>query len=392
VSGTPRLTYCGNVHRARDLAEWLEATERYGVPVGRQRAARGGAFGLGVWWGAELAHVLATDADARGRVRDALDAWGLELWTANVFPFGDFHASEVKTAVYTPDWASEERLQYTREVAEVLAELAPPGAVVPLSTLPLGYASDDQRRMARNLVRAASHLHDLRQRTGRELVLALEPEPFCLLETAAAAMDFLQDRVFGAPGAPLPEAELRRHLGVCVDLCHLAVVGEDPAAAFADLDRCGIRVPKVQVSACLEVRDPERGLDRLLEFDEARYLHQTVSVDGALRALDLGEVRERRAEFARAARLRTHFHVPVFWDEPGPVGSTRKELERVLPALARRADRPVFEVETYTWSVLGNAWRPDRDLTHGLLAELEFTGELLRTDEPTAPCVSSPHR
>jgi hypothetical protein len=151
----------------------------------------------------------------------------------------------------------------------------------------------------------------------------------------------------------VPEHVLRRHLGICVDLCHLAVVGEDPLAALADLRARGIAVPKIQVSSCLEVRAPD-GLDRLLAFDEPRYLHQTAAENG-LRALDLREVAARRSEFAAAGRVRSHYHVPLYWDEPGSFGSTRGEVERVLRGLAASAaPMPLLEVETYTWGVLGD--------------------------------------
>jgi hypothetical protein len=153
----------------------------------------------------------------------------------------------------------------------------------------------------------------------------------------------------------VPERVLRRHLGVCVDLCHLAVVGEDPLRALADLRTRGIAVPKIQVSACLELRDAS-ALDRLLAFAEPRYLHQTAARSGA-RALDLPDVARRRAEFARpdAGVVRSHYHVPLFWDDAGPLGSTQREVARVLRALAAGPDPlPLLEVETYTWSVLGD--------------------------------------
>jgi hypothetical protein len=247
-----------------------------------------------------------------------------------------------------------------------------------LSTLPLGYRAPggpqpDLRVMARNLARAASSFAALEQRTGVCCVLALEPEPFCLLETCAAAAAFLEQWLFeeGA-SATVPEDVLRRHLGVCVDLCHLAVVGEDALAACDDLRRRGIAVPKIQVSSCLEVRAPE-GLERLLGFDEPRWLHQTVAASG-MRALDLPQVRRECSTFAGAGRLRTHFHLPLWWDEPGALGSTRAEVERVLAGL--RAPLPLLEVETYTWPALHD-FAAGAGLAERLCRELDFAAACL---------------
>ena len=385
-----RLTYCGNVHPAASVDQWLAVVGDHAVPLAASAAAARRAFGLGAFWPAPLAEQLATDPGARDRVAAALADWSLPLWTLNVFPYDGFHDKVVKTAVYRPDWASEQRLLYTRHCAEALASLAAAAgtgspATVPLSTLPLGYQGVDQpapdlRLMARNLARAASALADLRERSGIHFVLALEPEPCCLLETCAQVAEFLERWLFEEGAwSTVPAAVLRDHLGVCVDLCHLAVVGEDPLTALAALRGRGIAVPKIQVSSCLELRGPA-GLDELLGFDEPRYLHQTVAESGA-RALDLGEVRHRRAEFAAAGRVRTHFHMPLWWDREGPFGSTRSEVERVLRALAAAAasgeSLPLLEVETYTWPVLGERdgdWAAE-PLSERLLAELDFAAK-----------------
>jgi sugar phosphate isomerase/epimerase len=389
--GSVRLTYCGNVHPAEDLEQWLATLAEFATPVAAQARTRGRSFGLGLWWNAAVAARLAGDAAARGRVARELADRGLPLWTCNVFPFGGFHDAVVKTDVYSPDWEREERVQYTRDCAAVAAALAPRGAVVPLSTLPLGYrapgdAPADLRRMARNLARIASAFAAIEAETGVTCVLALEPEPCCLLETCRDTAAFLERWLFDE-GAwrTVPEDVLRRHLGICVDLCHLAVVGEDPVRALADLQQRHIAVPKIQVSSCLELRDGG-ALDELLRFDEPRYLHQTVALNGA-RALDLGEVRQRSSEFARAGRVRTHFHMPIYWDTAAALGSTRNEVERVLAGLREQAQAqpgslPLLEVETYTWSVLdqslveapGGRQRPLAEL---LGAELDFAASVL---------------
>jgi len=375
-----RLTYCGNVHPAHDLDELLAGLAGPVAEVAAAARARGRGFGLGAWWPMSLAQRLLGESAARARLRAAMAGLELPLWTLNVFPYGDFHGEVVKTAVYAPDWAHEDRLHYTRTCAEVAAALVPHGVTVPLSTLPLGHRAagagpPDLRVMARNLARCASGFAALEAKTGVCCVLALEPEPDCLLETAAAAAAFLESWLFDEGAwTTVPEAVLRRHLGVCVDLCHLAVVGEDPLAALADLRARGIAVPKIQLSACLEARGPA-GLDRLLQFDEPRYLHQTVAANGA-RARDLGEVRARRAEFAAGGRVRSHYHVPLFWDEDGPFGSTRAEVERVLAGLGE-AGAPLLEVETYTWGVLPGGLGAGA-LGPGIARELDWVASRIR--------------
>lgn len=358
----PRLTYCTNVHPAPSLDNQFATIREHVGEIAAAAIRAGREFGLGGWWPMPLVQELAGDPAARARLSAALVAANAPLWTLNGFPFGDFHQPVVKTAVYAPDWGTEDRLHYTRLCAEVGSAMVGPGGLLPVSSLPLGFRGPgdpaaDLRVMARNLARCASAFAAIEDRTGVRCVLALEPEPNCLLETVAGTVAFLERWLF-EEGAwtTVPDEHLRRHLGICVDLCHLAVLDEDPLAALDDLRRRGIAVPKIQVSACLEVRDPE-GLDELLRFAEPRYLHQTRAANG-LRSLDLDDVRARREDYERAGRIRTHYHVPLDWDRDGAFGSTQAEVRRVLTELARRPvnDVPLLEVETYTWSVLGEAF------------------------------------
>jgi sugar phosphate isomerase/epimerase len=380
------LTYCTNVHPGESAAEVLAVL---GGPVARVAAAvgEGRPFPVGAWWSERF----VAEARACSAVRDALRARLIEsrlaIASVNVFPMAGFHAEGLKTAVYSPGWEREERLRYSCDAADLLAELLPAGGSGSLSTVPLGFAprgtSSDLRRMARNLIRAASHLRALKERTGRSLVLALEPEPGCLLETVRGAVEFLQDRVFGDGALDVPQDILREHLGLCVDLCHLAVVGEDPVAALDSCRAAGVRIGKIQVSCALEarlVRGPEAALQALLRFAEPRYLHQSAGwLPGkshpALRALDLDEVARARAEWLRCTHIRTHFHVPVFWDTDGVLGSTRAALQPVLcwPALGETV--PLLEVETYTWGVLPADLAP-ADLVDGIVAELRSVQSL----------------
>jgi hypothetical protein len=59
------------------------------------------------------------------------------------------------------------------------------------------------------------------------------------------------------------EEALRRHLGVCLDLCHAAVEFEDPHAITARTDNAGIRIAKMQLSAGLQIPDRPARITRV---------------------------------------------------------------------------------------------------------------------------------
>src|SRR5437773_10023577 len=137
--GRTLLTSCTNVHAIEELASVLAALSRYCAPVRRRLGVR--RLSLGLWLSRRSASELVASPDARARLREALEANGLELATLNGFPYGDFHAERVKAEVYRPDWADVRRHHYTLDPARIPCELLPTNVEAgTISTLPLTYA------------------------------------------------------------------------------------------------------------------------------------------------------------------------------------------------------------------------------------------------------------
>jgi sugar phosphate isomerase/epimerase len=377
--GGPHLTYCTNIHPGETWAEVRANLERF-VRAVKASVAPDRPFGVGLRLSAEAAATLAGPAELEA-FRAFLRESDLYVFTINGFPYGVFHGTRVKEDVYLPDWLDDARLHYSDRLAELLAALLPdePGLEGTVSTVPGAYkarvrGAADADRMAELMLRHAAGLHRLRERTGKTVSLALEPEPSCHLETVDETVRFFEGHLFGAGGVATfgrlaglgrgeSEAALRRHLGVCFDACHMAVEFEDAAAGLVALRTSGIRVGKVQVSAGLRVRmDPgDRALlDALRPFAEGVYLHQVVErrAGRLVRYLDLPEALEAAARNGGGLReWRIHFHVPLFREELGRFASTQDYLRGVLGLLRQEAHTPHLEVETYTWDVLPEAYR-----------------------------------
>ena len=378
------LGYCTNVHPARSLAELLGGLDRYTVPVMR-RVGRPMAAGL--WLARPVADEVLSSPDGVARLSAELTARGLSVHTLNAFPYGDFHAARVKENVYLPDWTSADRLAFTERCASVLAGLLPEGGDGSISTLPLAFKgftrpSGFYHRAAERLTDCALTLAAIAADTGRTIRVAIEPEPFCLLETTPEAIEFFH-LLWGVAAARGAEATVREHIGVCYDVCHQAIEFEDPAACVASLDHAGVRVNKVQVSCAIELDRPADNRDgraALESYIEPRYLHQVFARlrDGrTVGAVDLtGEfLKDPGAAFEAAEAWRVHFHVPVDAERLGPLGTTRSALRPALAAIAGLSYAPHVEVETYTWSVLPGEGA--QDIVTGLTNEITATQRLL---------------
>lgn len=393
--GGSHLGYCTNIHPGETWDEIRANLERH-VPEVKRRVCPDAPFGLGLRLSCVAARDLARPR-AMAEFADFLRRESLYVFTINGFPYGPFHGTRVKEDVYRPDWRDEARLEYTNLLADLLAQWVPAGADSggSISTVPGAFRSalgsaGDAERIAGQLVRHAAHLVQLERRTGRRIVLALEPEPCCLLETIAETVAFFRGHLHSpAAAARLGEltgldaaaagTALRNHLGVCLDLCHAAVEFEEPAQCLRELEAAGIAVAKIQVTAGLRIpRVTVEATEALRRLEDAVYLHQVVerSVDGLRRFEDLDAALASSAWRDRDCEWRVHFHVPVFLETLDGFASTQAFVREAL-ALHRQHNRsPHLEVETYTWSVL-----PERErrapVEEAIARELEWVVEEL---------------
>lgn len=387
------LTYCTNIHKG---ITWPEVRGYLERDVAEVKAAFSPdrPFGVGLRLAAAATEELQSPA-AFEELRDLLDRQGFYVFTINGFPYGPFHGVRVKEEVYQPDWSHPERLAYTDRLADLLVRLLPDGldgsiSTVPGTFRPIARQPATVERIADNLLRHAAHLVRLRADTGRTLALAIEPEPMCMLETIDETADFIEqhllaragvDRLAQLTGLDRGEAEaaVRRHIGVCYDVCHAAVEFEEAAGSIARLGRSGIEIPKLQLSAALRVPEMSPQLaDWLLRFDDGVYLHQVVQRTGARldRFLDLPEALAAYRRDGGAPEWRVHCHVPVFMAEAGIAATTQPFLAEILDLQRSRSISRHLEVETYTWDVLPPALR-ELDMATAIARELAWCRDRL---------------
>jgi hypothetical protein len=384
------LTYCLNIHPAESW-EAVRAALLGPTRAIKAQVSPDAPFAVGLRFSAETVRDLA-DPAARADLVQILAREDYRAVTVNGFPYGPFHGTRVKENVYQPDWRSAERLGYTTDLTDLMAGIAPTGETVSLSTVPgafkpLGVGAEAE--MAANYIRAAAHCARLRERTGVEITIAIEPEPFCFLETIVESVAFFEAHLFcdravammadlaglsrGEAAAALP-----RHLGLCYDVCHAAVEYEDARASLAALRGAGVPIHKLQLSSALRITQVDAAArEALTAFDEPTYLHQIVARRGTdlSRFPDLPEALERGAA-ADGEEWRVHFHVPVFVGELPEFSTTKDFLAQILALHRETPISPHLEVETYTWGVLPEALTRD-GLEAAVARELDWVMERL---------------
>ena len=83
--------------------------------------------------------MLSQDPTKRADLKQFFADNDLYLYTANAFVYGVFKKQVIKEDVYEPDWQTPERREYTKQVASLLAELAPEGINPSIQSAPLGF-------------------------------------------------------------------------------------------------------------------------------------------------------------------------------------------------------------------------------------------------------------
>ncbi len=369
--GLGHLTYSTLVHPGDTWGEMRDSVATY-LPAVKRNVAPDQPLGLSLRLSGAAVSALAGDPQERRAFTEYLRSEDLYVYTVNAFPYGPFKGRTVMEQVYEPDWTTEERTRYTMGVADVLVDITEPDVEPSIQSAPLAFrpkVSGDAyvQTFTHNVLRVVAHLAALERRTGRRVKLALEPEPFCFLETTEETVRYFEDHLYSATasrqlasltGLPVSEAEglVRRHLGVVFDIGHQSVAFEDISAALELLVAAGIPIFKLQEAAALWVPEvTEDSVAALKPFTETIYLSQTTERrDGtSTRYLNLVDAITAWESSPREPReWRTHFHVPVFLDEIGGFRTTRSGIEA---ALRMRAATPLsdhLEIETYTWDVL----------------------------------------
>lgn len=370
------LTYCSNIHPGESWEEVFTQLKA-NIPSLKERLADDKAFGIGLRLSALAALELRED-EKLDEFKEWLKQHDCYVFTMNGFPYGSFHAEVVKDKVYQPDWRTQERLDYTLNLIEILAELVPEDMDGGISTSPISYKpwfepqserEDAFRESCKRLAECARTMAHVQEQDGKELHIDIEPEPDCLIENTAETVDFFTNWLFPEGAQYLSDQYdisetdgkriLRQHIRVCYDTCHFAVEYENSRETINAFDEAGIRIGKVQISAALKVHftdlnQREEVGQKLQPFAEDTYLHQVVERrqdQSLLQYRDLGEALTA-IDNGKAEEWRIHYHVPIFIDQFDGLESTQDAITESLNILSARNDCTHFEIETYTWDVL----------------------------------------
>lgn len=391
INHQSHLTYCTNVHGGATWQETFDNIQRY-LPAIRERMTKR-QFGIGLRLSNQASLELLED-DCLSRFKQWLDKNQLYVFTLNGFPYGNFHQSSVKAQVHHPDWTTRQRIDYTKRLFTILAELLPEDMDGGVSTSPISYrlwhnpeqTEQIKQLAAINLAEIAAFLAELQQRSGKLLHLDIEPEPDGILETSRDFISFYQNYLLKTVKQTLQsnnsfvaanaEQVLFRHIQLCLDICHFSVEYENMTQLVKNILAAGIGIGRIQISAAIKATPNTdtriQAIQQLTEFDEPVYLHQTVLRDNSNKLVRFPDLTPALLSFEdiHYQELRSHFHVPVFTEHYGLIESTQSDIQSILQHWNNNPFTCHLEVETYTWEVLPSGLQ--QDIVSSITRELHW--------------------
>ena len=362
------VIYCSNVHPGESLGD-LYNTIQYNITSVRQCRSLD-RMGIGLWISQKAAQEITETQESLQKFSTYLTTQGLEILTLNGFPFGNFHSGVVKEKVYLPDWSDARRLDYTIELATILAHcMHDQQDEATISTLPLGYKPNwsavNHSTALTHLCQLVTELDKIKQQTNRSIRVCLEMEPGCVLEhTDEVIQLFHTELPKMATLHGISTASLEQHLGICFDICHQAVMFEDVHTSLTRLQKAGVPIGKIQISSALAYHPADdKDYSALRRFEEKRYLHQTTTLinNKTYRVMDLNQAFDD-IKFQSHTPWRTHFHIPIQIKaiNEACLQTTQDTILSTLDYLQQNKHfHPCLEVETYTWHVLPKELRPE---------------------------------
>jgi hypothetical protein len=358
------LSYCSNIHTGEIWSEHFAQLKQH-VPSVKAQVSPDQPMGLGLRFANQASIDLQDPAELK-----ALQSWlreqNLYVFTLNGFPYGGFHNTIVKDQVHAPDWTTTDRRDYTIRLAHILSKLLTEkeGGI---STSPLSYKywwnTSEERNQAmqtstQHLLEVVDTLAEIEQNTGKIIHIDIEPEPDGLLSNHGDFVAWYENVLLPAGNPDL----IRRHVQLCFDICHYGVSFDVPEASIQELKTKNIPVGKIQISSALRVDLRTQEADKIAElqkYQEPVYLHQVKALrkDGSYQ--EFKDLDEAFAAYQPSTydEWRVHFHVPLFLETYGLLGSTQKEIRETLAIQKASPFTKHLEIETYTWGVLPSAYQ-----------------------------------
>jgi fucose 4-O-acetylase-like acetyltransferase len=115
------LTYCTNIHKNKTWEDAVNSIKKYTINI-KNKINPNKRFGIGLCLSFSMSQKLI-DIVVLKNFQHWLNKNNLYIFTINGFVFSYFHKKNIKEKIYEPDWSTQERFIYTKNLITILSNL-----------------------------------------------------------------------------------------------------------------------------------------------------------------------------------------------------------------------------------------------------------------------------
>lgn len=271
----------------------------------------------------------------------------------NGFVYQDFHKKNIKENIYLPDWTSNYRFLYTKNIISSIEHINEIKNNISISTMPLSYKAwtiEKQKpiiiyKSINNIIKII-----LQTKNKNTINLAIEPEPYCVLECYLDVINFYTTWL------KKTTQKLKKYICICYDICHFSVMFDKHEIALKSINKNRIKLGKIQISSALKIITPRKLhyakflMLTLFKLRHSNFLHQCINkykknikiyndVNQAIKNL----LNKKNTE------IRIHCHIPLYKKKFKYLNTTQLETKKTIKYIKSQAITKNLEIESYTY-------------------------------------------
>ncbi len=365
INSTYTLTYCSNIFKVNNINKLIDNINKYIESITDKKRN----IGISLCISNQILKKLRNQ-----NTISKIKTWQINnkiyIPSINGFVYQKFHKKHIKEKIYSPDWTSINRFYFTKNLILLSNSLRVHKKTINISTLPLSYKNWSKKTdidhilysSVKNITMLINTEIQLNIKNRYYTTIDIEPEPTCTIEDYKTLINFNQ---YWLNPAQLKNhnsiTKLKKHIGVCYDICHLSTMFCKHEKTINILKRKKININKIQISSSLKTIIPKnkKHLSKikknLILLNKSNFLHQSnfKKQKNLEKYTDINKMLNI-VETKKNYELRIHCHIPIYKKKFKCIDTTYTDIEKITKLLKHNHISKNLEIETYTKSLFFN--------------------------------------
>lgn len=279
----------------------------------------------------------------------------------NGFVYQNFHNKNIKEKIYLPDWSSNSRYFFTKNLIKISTTLSNKNKDISISTLPISFKKWINKKdipyilykSTHNIINLIKNSITINNRTNKLIHIDIEPEPYCTIENYKNYEIFYKNWLIPMFNFHIKKnSKLENYIKLCYDICHFSVIFDKHKKI---INKKKTLIGKIQLSSALKIIIPKNAFilkklkKTLIKLKKSNFLHQCIlkNYNNIEKYTDIKQIIEI-INNKKNMELKIHCHVPIYKKKFKHMDTTYLDIKNVIKLLNTFKKTNHIEIETYT--------------------------------------------